>query len=91
MKISWWVLLVSLFFCSCGKVELGEEPPSWVTSNEAERIADQFVALKGYEKAKKVEERGAWGFYRYRYATNDTVLPFTVEVDRKRGKAYFVK
>ena len=41
--------------------------------------------------AELVEEVGNGPISKYRFATNDTVLPLTVVVDRKTGKARFEK
>jgi len=42
-----------------------------------------------YPHAQVVEERGGGQTFGYRFATNGTVLPISVIVDRKAGKARF--
>ena len=52
----------------------------------------RFSTLKaGYPQAQIVSESGQGQIYTYRFATNGTVLPLAVVVDRKAGKGRFEK
>lgn len=86
------IVLLCLNLCSCSEsptVRLGGvgDDPSWIRPDEARRMGDQLIARSGYVHAQIVEERGEWQLLRYRYATNDILVPVTVVVDRKTGKA----
>jgi hypothetical protein len=81
--------------CSCDsnpRVKLGGvgDDPTWISTDETRRIGERVITNR-YPQAEIVEERGLGQSFSYRFATNGTVLPISVIVDRKTGKARFEK
>lgn len=86
--------LACLVLCSCfeePKVKMGGvgEDPSLVQREPAIRSAGELMKGKGFATAQIVEEISSDTSFRFRFATNGVVLPSTVVVDRKNGKATF--
>ena len=85
--------LLCIGLCSCErslKVKLGGvgDDPTWITTDETRRVGEQLVTNR-YPHAQIVEELGMGQIFRYRFATNDRVLPMSAVVDRKTGRARF--
>jgi hypothetical protein len=94
MRIS-TLLLASLCvtLCSCGRspsVKIGGvgDDPTWISTDETRRVGEQFLTNR-YPQAQIVSLLGEGQTWTFRFATNDTVLPISVVVDRKTGKARF--
>ena len=85
---------VCVALCSCGgypavKVGVGDDP-TWIPAEATRQVGEKLITNR-YPRAEIVEEVGIGPIFKYRFATNDTVLPLTVVVDRKTGKARFEK
>ena len=70
------------------KVRLGGDDPTWISTDETRRVGEQLTTNR-YPQAQLVQELGMGQTVIYRFATNGTVLPESVVVDRKTGKASF--
>ena len=87
------LILMCLVLCSCShssKILVGGigEDPDWVSNDQARRIGWRLLT-NSYPQAQIVTELGEGRTVTYRFATNGTVLPMAVVVDRKTGKASF--
>jgi hypothetical protein len=60
----------------------------WISADETRRVGERLIAGR-YPEAQVVSELGIGPTFTYRFATNGTVLPLSVVVDRKTGKARF--
>ena len=87
--------LFGLLLCSCGRspedkpVRVGEDP-TWISKDRTREVG-MHVLLNRYPQAQIVSESGQGQIYTYRFATNGTVCPLAVVVDRKAGKGRFEK
>ena len=86
------LFLVSILLCSCS------EQPSANDGSAVKKISlDQtrevamHVLLNRHPGAQIVSESGKGRTWTYRFATNGTLVPLAVVVDRKVGKATFQK
>jgi hypothetical protein len=89
------LILASLcaMVCSCGRspsIQIGGvgDDPAWISTDETRRVGEQLITNR-YPQARLVSELGQGQTFTYRFATNGTVLPASVVVDRKTGKARF--
>jgi len=83
--------LLCIPFSSCErspKYKLGGDDPTWISAEETRRVGERLITNR-YPRAQLVEELGMGRTFAYRFATNGTVLPMSVVVDRKTGKAKF--
>ena len=90
MKIAWCVAL--LWLCSCSRepsAEGGAEAK--LISIDRTREVAMHVLLNRHPQAQIVSESGDGRTWTYRFATNGTLVPLAVVVDRKAGKAKFQK
>ena len=91
MKIA--LLLLSLLLCSCSRSPsppAGGGNPAWLTLDKTREVG-MHVLLNRYPQAQIVSELGEGRTWTYRFATNGTLVPLALVVDRKAGKARFEK
>jgi hypothetical protein len=94
MKTSTLLLAsLSVMLCSCGsspsfKISGVGDDPTWISCDETLRVAEQLLTNR-YPQAQIVWLQGDGQTWTYRFATNGTVSPEAVVVDRKKGKAKF--
>ena len=94
MRIS--TLLFALLcatLCSCDqspKIKLGGvgDDPTWISTDETRRVGEQLLTNR-YPQAHIVSLLGEGQTWTFRFATNGTVSPVAVVVDRKTAKAKF--
>lgn len=86
------LFLISILLCSCS------EEPSANDSAAVKKISldrtrevAMHVLLNRHPGAQIVSESGSGRTWTYRFATNGTLVPVAVVVDRKAGKARFQK
>ena len=85
-------MLVFLLVCSCSREpspEVGTDAK--LISLERTREVAMHVLLNRHPQAQIVSESGDGRTWTYRFATNGTLVPLAVVVDRKAGKARFEK
>lgn len=94
MKIPAFSLaLLCVALCSCErganvKLRGVGDDPTWISSDEARRIGEQLITNR-YPQAQIVWALGTGRTFTYRFATNGTVLPLEVVVDRETREAKF--
>ena len=90
MRIALWLVVLSL--CSCSREP---DPPGGagakLISLDRTRAVAMHVLLNRHPQAQIVSESGEGRTWTYRFATNGTLVPLAVVVDRKAGKARFEK
>jgi hypothetical protein len=84
--------LICIVLCSCDrssqvKLVVGDDP-TWISAEETRRVGERLIADR-YPQAQVVSELGVRQTFTYRFETNGTVVPMSVVVDRKTGKARF--
>jgi hypothetical protein len=88
-----FLLLVGLALCGVGcdsKSSTSSESGKIISTDETRQVA-MHVLLNRYPEAQIVDEQINGATATYRCATNGTMLPVVVVVDRKAAKAHFEK
>src|SRR5437762_867051 len=79
----------SVLLVACAQdVHTGFDNPAWLTAEQGQKMAEQYLAKRGFADARLVELRGgeAGRFWCLRFATGDVVVAESVVVDRKSGR-----
>lgn len=84
--------LVFLLVCSCSRESTPEGgADAKLISRDQTREVAMHVLINRHPQAQIVSESGDGRTWTYRFATNGTLVPLAVVVDRKAGKARFEK
>jgi hypothetical protein len=88
------IILTCFALCSCAnhhpaRLQIGDDP-TWITWDDAIRLAQELLATKGYPDAKCVSSEVAGKDCQFVFQTQDT-LRVLVHVDRKSKHAKIVQ
>lgn len=90
MRIALWLVVLSLCSCSREPSSQGDGDAKLISLDRTREVA-MHVLLNRHPQAQIVSESGEGRTWTYRFATNGTLVPLAVVVDRKAGKARFEK
>ena len=86
------LFLLSVLLCSCSEQPSAKDGAAVKKiSLDRTREVAMHVLLNRHPGAQIVSESGSGLTWTYRFATNGTLVPLAVVVDRKAGKARFEK